>query len=76
MILDDENAILDVVVNDEGQYSIWPTGKALPSGWRATGKSGLKAECLAYIEEAWHDIRPRSLLVDPPAVGTTTGFVS
>ena len=52
---------LNVVVNDEEQYSIWPVDREIPLGWRAVGKSGLKAECLAYIEEVWTDMRPLSL---------------
>ncbi len=50
-----------VVVNDEEQYSIWPAGRDLPSGWHAAGRSGPKAECLAYITEVWTDMRPLSL---------------
>ncbi len=50
-----------VVMNAEEQYSIWPDGRELPAGWTAAGKSGTKAECLAYIEEAWTDMRPLSL---------------
>jgi MbtH protein len=50
-----------VVVNDEGQYSIWPGYKTIPNGWKADGKRGLKAECLAYIDEVWTDMRPISL---------------
>ena len=50
-----------VVVNDEEQYSIWPAAKQLPLGWRDAGKHGSKAECLAYIEEVWSDMRPLSL---------------
>jgi len=50
-----------VVVNDEEQYSIWPAGRDLPLGWKPAGKSGSKAECLAYIEEVWVDMRPASL---------------
>jgi len=50
-----------VVVNDEEQYSIWPVGRDLPLGWKEAGKSGPKAECLAYIEEVWTDMRPLSL---------------
>lgn len=50
-----------VVVNHEEQYSIWPDYKAIPGGWRAVGKSGLKKDCLAYIEEVWTDMRPLSL---------------
>lgn len=58
---EDENAIYTVVVNHEEQYSIWPEYKDIPKGWRAVGKTGLKAVCLAYIKEVWTDMRPRSL---------------
>jgi len=50
-----------VVVNDEDQYSIWPAGREVPAGWRATGAAGSKEECLAHIEVVWTDMRPRSL---------------
>ncbi len=50
-----------VVVNHEEQYSLWPANRELPLGWREAGKRGLKAECLAYIEEVWTDMRPLSL---------------
>ncbi|MHC4618923.1 MAG: MbtH family protein [Planctomycetota bacterium] len=50
-----------VVINHEEQYSIWPVGRENPLGWRSVGKSGTKAECLAYIEEVWTDMRPLSL---------------
>jgi len=49
------------VVNQEDQHSIWPLDKANPPGWRDTGKSGSKSECLAYIREAWIDITPLNL---------------
>jgi MbtH protein len=58
---EDESAIYTVVVNHEEQYSIWPEYKKIPSGWRAVGKTGPKAECLAYINEVWTDMRPLSL---------------
>ncbi len=50
-----------VVVNHEEQYSIWPTFKPVPNGWREVGKKGLKPECLAYIKEVWTDMTPLSL---------------
>lgn len=50
-----------VVMNDEEQYSIWPADRELPLGWRAAGKSGLKADCLSHIEQVWTDMRPLSL---------------
>lgn len=52
---------LHVVVNDEEQYSIWPADREVPAGWRIAGKTGTKEECLAFIEEAWTDMRPASL---------------
>jgi MbtH protein len=50
-----------VVVNHEGQYSIWPVDRENAPGWKDVGKSGTKEECLAYIEEVWTDMRPLSL---------------
>jgi len=58
---EDESLIYNVVVNHEEQYSIWPEYKEIPKGWRAVGKTGLKADCLAYIKEVWTDMRPLSL---------------
>jgi MbtH protein len=50
-----------VVVNHEEQYSIWPTEKEIPLGWRDVGKQGTKEECLAHIKTVWTDMRPLSL---------------
>src|SRR5262245_62016342 len=57
----EDTTIYKVVLNHEEQYSIWPDYKEMPLGWNAVGKSGLKAECLAYIKEVWTDMRPLSL---------------
>jgi MbtH protein len=50
-----------VVVNDEEQYSIWPSVKPMPFGWRSVGPERSKEQCLAHIEEVWTDMRPLSL---------------
>ena len=50
-----------VVVNDEEQYSIWSLDREIPAGWKATGVSGSREECLGHITEVWTDIRPKSL---------------
>jgi MbtH protein len=57
----EDTTVYQVVVNHEEQYSIWPAGRELPLGWSGVGKEGPKAECLAYIEEVWTDMRPLSL---------------
>jgi MbtH protein len=49
-IFDVEDAVFNVVVNQEGHSSIWPTGRELPPGWRVVGESGSKQDCLACIE--------------------------
>ena len=56
-----DRTIYKVVVNHEEQYSIWLDYKDLPRGWQYAGKTGPKAECLAYIKEVWTDMRPLSL---------------
>jgi len=60
-----------VVINDEEQYSIWWQDRDLPAGWRTADKSGSKAECLAFIEEVWTDMRPLSLRRRMAAHGST-----
>lgn len=50
-----------VVVNAEEQYSIWPTWRKIPAGWQPVGEGRPREECLAWIEENWVDMRPRSM---------------
>jgi MbtH protein len=50
-----------VVVNHEGQYSLLPVGRELPTGWRDAGHQGSRDECFAYIREVWTDMRPLSV---------------
>ena len=59
--MSEEELLYTVVVNDEGQYSIWWDGRELPAGWSAEGRRGSRQECLAHIEEVWTDMRPLSL---------------
>jgi amino acid adenylation domain-containing protein len=60
-VADDHQPRYAVVINPEDQYSIWPDGGPAPPGWRAVGVPGTKADCLAYIEKVWTDLRPASL---------------
>ena len=57
----EDNTEYVVVINEEGRYSIWPTFKTIPWGWRADDKRGNKQECLDYIKTVWTDMRPLSL---------------
>lgn len=57
----DENTRYQVLRNDEEQYSLWPADIEVPAGWQSVGKEGTEAECMAYVDEVWTDMRPRSL---------------
>jgi len=59
---EDENASYHVLVNDEGQHSLWPSFKEVPEGWTIVHRSDSRAACLAYINEHWTDMRPKSLV--------------
>jgi len=49
------------LVNDEGQYSLWPSAIDVPAGWRSVLGPVARDECLNHIEANWTDMRPRSL---------------
>ncbi|WP_328946832.1 amino acid adenylation domain-containing protein [Streptomyces sp. NBC_00250] len=38
------------MVNDKGQFSLWPADRPFPHGWHSTGFTGTRTECLAEIE--------------------------
>ncbi len=57
----EESRQYSVVVNGEGQYSIWPADSPLPGGWNSVGPPRQKSECLSEIETLWTDMRPASL---------------
>ena len=59
---DDENGTFIVLVNDEGQYSLWPTFVDIPAGWSAVHEPATRQVCLDYINQIWTDMRPKSLI--------------
>ncbi|MEU5726960.1 MULTISPECIES: MbtH family protein [unclassified Micromonospora] len=59
---DDEGAPFVVLVNDEGQHSLWPTFVDVPAGWTVVFGEADRAACLTYVSENWTDMRPRSLV--------------
>lgn len=59
---EDENGEYLVLVNHEGQYSLWPAFLDVPAGWTVTGPRGKRSACLTWIDEHWTDMRPLSLV--------------
>jgi MbtH protein len=58
---EDENGRYYVLTNDEDQHSLWPSFADVPAGWRVAFGEDTRGACLAYVEEHWTDLRPRSL---------------
>ncbi|WP_328545523.1 MbtH family protein [Streptomyces platensis] len=50
------------LVNEEGQYSLWPAFVAVPEGWTVSLEESSRDECISFIEESWTDMRPKSLV--------------
>ncbi|GIF96873.1 amino acid adenylation domain-containing protein [Catellatospora citrea] len=59
------------VVNDDGQFSVWPQDRPLPAGWRDAGGSGSRQDCLAHIGRVWDDIRPHRAAPAAPGLPAT-----
>lgn len=58
---DDDAAKFFVLINEEGQYSLWPVFADVPAGWTIVYGEGDRQDCLAHIEKSWVDMRPKSL---------------
>jgi MbtH protein len=59
---ENEDGIYLALINDEGQYSLWPSFADVPAGWTVAHGEGSRQACLDFIEENWTDMRPNSLI--------------
>ncbi len=59
---EDEDGRYFALINDEGQYSLWPVFADVPDGWTVVHGEDTRQACLDYIEENWTDMRPNSLI--------------
>jgi MbtH protein len=50
------------LMNDEGQYSLWPAFIDVPAGWRIVHFHDTRQACLDHINQHWTDMRPQSLI--------------
>ncbi|MEU3064361.1 MbtH family protein [Streptomyces subrutilus] len=51
-----------VLVNEEGQHSLWPSFAEVPAGWATVFGADTREACLAHVEANWTDLRPKSLI--------------
>ena len=53
-----------VLVNGEDQHSLWPEFMDVPPGWQPVFGPATRAECVDYVQRAWTDLRPASLIAE------------
>jgi MbtH protein len=58
---DNEGSYL-VLVNEEGQHSLWPEFAEVPAGWTVAHGPAGRQDCLDHVEANWTDMRPASLV--------------
>ncbi|AWW43510.1 MbtH family protein [Streptomyces cadmiisoli] len=59
---EDTTADYLVLVNAEGQHSLWAAFIEVPDGWTVAFGEASREACLEFIEESWVDMRPKSLI--------------
>lgn len=59
---DNKEGVFFALINDEGQYSLWPEFAPIPEGWQASFGPSDRQACLDHIEQHWIDMRPASLV--------------
>jgi MbtH protein len=59
---EDPDASYIVLINDEGQHSLWPLKLPVPIGWSIVHTEDSLDACLEYMRTNWTDMRPRSLV--------------
>jgi tryptophan 2,3-dioxygenase len=52
-LFEDGNGTYVVLVNGEGQHSLWPGSILVPAEWQMSFGPESRKACLAYIEERW-----------------------
>jgi MbtH protein len=58
---DVQDTTYSVLVNAEGQHSLWPTFADPPAGWTVVHGPASRPSCMEYVTAHWTDLRPRRL---------------
>ena len=59
---DNNSGAFFVLVNQEGQQSLWPQFVPIPAGWSKKFGPATRQACLKHAEDEWTDMRPKSLI--------------
>lgn len=58
---DVQDGTFSVLVNEEGQHSLWPDFADVPAGWTVVHGPADRDACVEYVNTHWTDLRPRSV---------------
>ncbi|MEU9109210.1 MbtH family protein [Streptomyces xanthophaeus] len=61
---EDDSSQYLVLINAEGQHSLWPAHLQVPAGWDTVHGAETRQSCLEYVEREWTDLRPNSLVAE------------
>jgi MbtH protein len=58
---DVQDGTFSVLVNEEGQHSLWPDFAEVPAGWTVVHGPTDRDACVEYVNTHWTDLRPKSV---------------
>lgn len=58
---EDKDGSYFVLINEEGQHSLWPAFLDVPAGWDLVYGEADRTQCVDYIKKHWTDMMPSSL---------------
>ncbi|WP_323748943.1 MbtH family protein [Streptomyces sp. PR69] len=67
---DDPDGRFLVLVNEEGQHSLWPDFADVPDGWTVSFGPSDRTSAVDHINATWQDMRPRSLVAQLEQAGS------
>ena len=48
---EEENGVFHVLINSEGQHSLWPSFNQVPDGWTIIHELSSRAACLEFMNQ-------------------------
>jgi MbtH protein len=55
---DEQDGAFVVLINDQGQHSLWPAAADIPAGWSIACEQNGRQACIEYISKHWTNMRP------------------
>jgi MbtH protein len=56
---DVQDSAFSVLVNEQGQHSLWPDFAGVPAGWTVVHGPAARDSCVDYVNANWTDLSRR-----------------